>query len=113
MRITIQHWAEGGPTTLSNLALLCRRHHRSVHEEGFQLQRSLSGELEFRRPDGRPLPDAPALPGVPADAARVLCEQNAGAGAQLHAHTLTPNWDGRGFDVGWAIDVMHPRAIGH
>jgi hypothetical protein len=26
----IRHWAQGGPTTLSNLALLCRRHHRAV-----------------------------------------------------------------------------------
>ncbi|HEY7650447.1 MAG TPA: DUF222 domain-containing protein, partial [Methylomirabilota bacterium] len=32
----IRHWAHGGPTTLSNLALLCRRHHRAVHEEGYQ-----------------------------------------------------------------------------
>jgi Domain of unknown function (DUF222)/HNH endonuclease len=32
----IRHWAQGGPTTLSNLALLCRRHHRSVHEEGIR-----------------------------------------------------------------------------
>src|SRR2546425_897610 len=32
----IRHWANGGPTTLSNLALLCRRHHRAVHEEGYQ-----------------------------------------------------------------------------
>jgi hypothetical protein len=31
----LQHWADGGPTTLSNLALLCRRHHRAVHEEGY------------------------------------------------------------------------------
>ena len=29
----VQHWANGGPTTLSNLALLCRRHHRAVHED--------------------------------------------------------------------------------
>ena len=35
----IRHWAQGGPTTLSNLALLCRRHHRSVHEEGYQVER--------------------------------------------------------------------------
>ena len=32
----VRHWAQGGPTTLSNLALLCRRHHRAVHEEGYQ-----------------------------------------------------------------------------
>jgi hypothetical protein len=33
----IHHWALGGPTILSNLALLCRRHHRAVHEEGFRI----------------------------------------------------------------------------
>jgi len=28
----LQHWADGGPTSLNNLILLCRRHHRAVHE---------------------------------------------------------------------------------
>ena len=28
----LRHWADGGPTTLDNLVLLCRRHHRLVHE---------------------------------------------------------------------------------
>ena len=51
----IRHWAQGGPTTLSNLAMLCRRHHRAVHEEGYQVERQLDGELRFRRPDGRSL----------------------------------------------------------
>jgi hypothetical protein len=32
-------WTKGGPTTLSNLALLCRSHHRMVHEEGWTLER--------------------------------------------------------------------------
>jgi hypothetical protein len=26
------HWADGGPTNLDNLVLLCRRHHRMAHE---------------------------------------------------------------------------------
>lgn len=30
----IRHWIHGGPTDLDNLVLLCRRHHRRVHEEG-------------------------------------------------------------------------------
>ena len=41
----IRHWAHGGPTTLSNLVLLCRRHHRAVHEEGYQVERMPDGEL--------------------------------------------------------------------
>src|SRR6266566_4259643 len=31
------HWINGGPTDLDNLVLLCRRHHRMVHEGGWQL----------------------------------------------------------------------------
>jgi hypothetical protein len=32
------HWADGGPTSLDNLVLLCRRHHRIVHETGYRLE---------------------------------------------------------------------------
>ncbi|MGI9647580.1 MAG: DUF222 domain-containing protein, partial [Acidimicrobiia bacterium] len=28
----IMHWVDGGPTSLDNLELLCRRHHRMTHE---------------------------------------------------------------------------------
>jgi hypothetical protein len=28
----LKHWADGGPTNLDNLILLCRRHHRATHE---------------------------------------------------------------------------------
>src|SRR6185503_10701403 len=58
----IRHWAQGGPTKLSNLVLLCRRHHRSVHEDGFQVERLPDGELRFRRPDGRVLLEVPQPP---------------------------------------------------
>ncbi|HEY8634533.1 MAG TPA: DUF222 domain-containing protein [Candidatus Dormibacteraeota bacterium] len=33
----IQHWADGGKHVMKNLVLLCRRHHRMVHEEGWSL----------------------------------------------------------------------------
>lgn len=33
----IKHWADGGDTKLDNLVLLCRRHHRPVHEHGWGL----------------------------------------------------------------------------
>jgi hypothetical protein len=33
------HWARGGPTRLDNLVLLCRRHHREVHEGSAAVRR--------------------------------------------------------------------------
>jgi hypothetical protein len=47
----VKHWADGGTTELSNLVLLCRPHHRLVHEGGFSLE-TLGGRPVFRRPDG-------------------------------------------------------------
>jgi hypothetical protein len=32
----IVHWAEGGSTSLGNLVLLCRHHHRKVHDAGWE-----------------------------------------------------------------------------
>lgn len=52
----VTHWADGGPTALRNLVLLCRRHHRAVHERGFTLAMD-HGRPVFRRPDGTPLED--------------------------------------------------------
>lgn len=48
----IDHWIHGGPTDRENLALLCRFHHRLVHEEDFRMWRAEDGALAFARPDG-------------------------------------------------------------
>ena len=37
----VHHWAKGGETTADNLVLLCRRHHRLVHEGGWHVDRRL------------------------------------------------------------------------
>ena len=95
---------------MSNLALLCRRHHRAVHEEGYQVARGPDGALQFRRPDGRPLPDVPAPAAVPADPVAALRSQNAAEGLRLHARTGLAGWLGEPLDVVWAIDVLHPLA---
>src|SRR6058998_2107739 len=107
----IRHWAQGGPTTLSNLALLCRRHHRVVHEEGYQLDRQPGGELRFRRPDGQVLPEVPAPPAVPRDPVHALRARNEADGIHLHARTAMPGWLGERLDVGYAISVLHPLAL--
>jgi len=104
----IRHWAHGGPTKLSNLAMLCQRHHRAVHEEGFQVERQADGQLCFLRPDGRPIPDVPAPAAVPGNPTATLQVQNGGAGVQIDGRTAMPGWQGERLDVGWAISVLHP-----
>src|SRR6476661_5629369 len=106
----IRHWAHGGPTTLSNLAMLCRRHHRAVHEEGYEVERNANGELTFRRPDGQPLPEVPATPGVPATPCEALRTRH--DALDIHARTAMPGWLGERLDVGYTMSVLHPLAVG-
>ena len=107
----IRHWAQGGPTTLSNLTLLCHRHHRAVHEEGYQVERQPGGELRFLRPDGRLLPEVPKASGVPGDPAGALRQRHNAQGNGPSARTAMSAWLGERLDVGYVIDVLHPWAI--
>jgi len=95
---------------LSNLALLCRRHHRAVHEEGYQVARLPDGTLQFLRPNGHPLPEVPPPAAVPEDPITALRACHASQGLRVHARTGCPSWLGEGLNVGWAIDVLHPLA---
>ena len=47
------HWIDGGPTDLWNLALLCRAHHRTLHEGGWQLTRGPDGRFMATPPQRR------------------------------------------------------------
>ena len=105
-----RHWADGGATALDNLVLLCRRHHRTVHEEGFSVTVDAAGEVQFVRPDGRALPAAPPAPawsGLPLAPVTARLEQEEIA---IGPHTATPAWRGERVDIGWAVGVLwRPR----
>ncbi len=109
----VSHWAHGGATALDNLVLLCRRHHRAVHEEGFRVTLDAAGNVEFVRPDGRPLPEAPAPPdwtGRPLAPVRARLERD---GVSIDPDTLTPDWRGERLDLDWAIhQLWRPRRQG-
>ena len=86
---------DGGATSLENLVLLCRRHHRAVHEGGFDLVRHRDGRVTFLRPDGTKFEAVPAPP--------ITSGWVEGFST---AHDI-PVWDGTRFDVVYAIDVLY------
>jgi len=90
--------------------MLCRRHHRAVHEEGYQVARGPDGALQFTRPNGYPLPEVPLPAAVPADPVAALRACHDARGLRLTPRTACPGWLGERLDVVWAIDVLHPLA---
>lgn len=56
----VEHWVHGGATDRDNLVLLCRFHHRLVHEEGFGV-RLVEDAPVFWRPDGTIVDELPEV----------------------------------------------------
>ncbi|MGZ8737300.1 MAG: HNH endonuclease signature motif containing protein, partial [Nocardioides sp.] len=47
----IKHWANGGPTALRNMLLLCRAHHTIIHTTGWEVRiNPTDGRPEFKPP---------------------------------------------------------------
>jgi uncharacterized protein DUF222/HNH endonuclease len=89
----VRHWVDGGETKLENLVLICRRHHRYLHELGFSIVEQ-EGELLFLDPDGEEIPRWGARAPMAYDCMRRMREQAAARGLRLTAHTATPRWHG-------------------
>jgi hypothetical protein len=53
----VEHWSNGGETSLVNLILLCTKHHTLVHEGGFRIERDFRNRWFFLRPDGVAVPE--------------------------------------------------------
>ncbi|HUP22183.1 MAG TPA: DUF222 domain-containing protein [Thermoanaerobaculia bacterium] len=102
----VEHWADGGATSLANLLLLCRRHHRAVHEEGFSVELLRNGEARFRRPDGRLLPVSPAPPPLPADPIGALGRRHQRDGLAIGPATGLPTWNGEPFELRFAVSAF-------
>ena len=51
-------WTRGGATAMPNLALLCRPHHRMVHEDGWRLVRHKDGQFTAIPPPRSVLPNS-------------------------------------------------------
>ena len=86
----VVHWADGGKTKLSNLVLLCRRHHRMLHKGGFTVRMDDQGTVQFAHPSGRPLHECPSQPPMGLDPARELIEGLEDAGILITGEESMP-----------------------
>jgi hypothetical protein len=91
----IRHWARGGQTRLDNLVLLCRRHHRLVHEGGYVID----DRLRFYDPWGRHIPPVRRPP--PGDADELQRHNSAAIGPSTCA-----SGDGDPMDLDLAVDAL-------
>ena len=103
----IEHWADGGETRLDNLVLLCRFHHRALHEGGFSVERTAEG-VAFFRPGGCLVPEVGPPLVVDETAPGRLCRDNLRQGLRLGRYTM-PLWNGDRLDLGVAIDGLVRR----
>jgi Domain of unknown function (DUF222) len=80
-------WHDGGPTDLDNLCLLCRHHHRLLHEGGYAAS-LVGGRPRFFRPDGTPI-RPPDLPNPdPVRGSTELRRRHRAAGHAIDHHTV-------------------------
>ena len=57
----VKHWADGGESSLRNVLLLCKRHHRAVHEGGVRVCIDLNQQVVFFTPRGKAFFAAPPV----------------------------------------------------
>jgi hypothetical protein len=86
---------------VSNLVLLCRRHHHLLHDGQLTILANGHGRFEFRRADGQPLPEH-------IDPSQLLHTAPPVAEAQAHIDpdAARTHWDGQRLDHHYAISVL-------
>ncbi len=106
----VEHWADGGETRLSNLATLCRFHHRAVHEGGLKMERCDDGAWRFFNAKGESLYGCAPGHTQPLADWRRLPTEHAERGVHIDPHTATTGWRGERMDYGVAIDSLRYRS---
>jgi hypothetical protein len=106
----VHHWAQGGETKLSNLALLCRFHHRQVHEGQVMIQTLYDGALRFLKPDGESFDSVAPGHTKPLSDWRQLSATHRQQGIHINEGTESTLWRGESMDYGLAVEVLLQHA---
>ena len=93
----IRHWADGGEIRLDNLVLLCRRHHRAVHEGGMRLCLGSRAGVVFFDRTGRAMCAEPAP-------ARAVGGPEVAQPKLPTGSDLAPGWK-RDRDIPWDVEA--------
>jgi hypothetical protein len=106
----VVHWADGGETSLSNLLLLCARHHRAVHEGGFRVCTDAEAKAVFFSPRDTVVASAPPMPELGPDPLQALIDGNRRRG-------VAPDWRSgmaehrHDRDVPWELEAAAREAL--
>jgi hypothetical protein len=94
----IEHWANGGETSLENLVSVCSYHHGFLHEHGYRVELDAGGAATFYDPRGRRVEVVP-------EPWRIKRAWE-GCDLDVSAETGRSLWDGRVPDYSLAIDGL-------
>jgi hypothetical protein len=88
----VQPWAEGGPTKLDNLVLVCPGHHRMIHEGSLHSELR-DGKIIFVDRRGRDIANVPNVI-TSGQELEALDRFMSDANVHVDASTNEPKWDG-------------------
>ncbi|MFN0253008.1 MAG: hypothetical protein ACKV2T_39405 [Kofleriaceae bacterium] len=100
----MEHWANGGETSLENLVNVCSFHNRFVHEYGYRVELDEHQQPRFFDQRGRLVTEhAPRTPLRWSGMATIV---DAHRDLDVSAETNEPHWDGHRRNYGWIIDDL-------
>ncbi len=107
----VQHWCDGGEARLDNLVLLCRHHHRLLHQEGYEIVKHGEQQFEFLTPAGGAMPAAlvPQFAAAAEDAVNetlAVEREHDGLCLAIDSRTAVTRWEGEKMDYDMAVGAM-------
>jgi hypothetical protein len=109
----IQHWSNGGETSLDNLVHLCRRHHTQLHQGLFSIavHKAIAEDqarFVFSTPSGQRI-EASMFPQFSQAAVASSQEALSNAAPGVDASTCVTHWSGETCDYSMAMDGLLKR----